>query len=72
MYSLKIVATLPELNERLIAAVATFTPDLLNSKWTEIECRYDIFRAAHMASVEYVYQKFDLYSNTFSFHTSAF
>jgi hypothetical protein len=49
-----IVAILSELAERISAAVATFTSDLLNSKWTEIECRYEIFRAIHMASVEYV------------------
>lgn len=34
-----IVATLQELSERVNAAVATFSPDLLSSKWIEIECR---------------------------------
>jgi hypothetical protein len=55
VYVPSLATTLPELNGTTRDAVATFTLDLLNNVWTEIEYRYGICRATHGALIEHLY-----------------
>lgn len=40
------------LRARIVEAVATITPDMLERTWTEIEYRLDILRATQGAHIE--------------------
>jgi hypothetical protein len=54
VYVPPLATTLPELVGRMRDAVATFTLDLFNNVWTEIEYRYDICWATHGALIEHL------------------
>jgi hypothetical protein len=48
------VASLDELKLRIVAAVETITPEVLENTWREIEYRLNILRATKGARVEVV------------------
>jgi hypothetical protein len=48
------VTSLDELKLRIVAAIETVTPRMLENAWREIEYRFDILRATKGAHVEVV------------------
>jgi hypothetical protein len=48
------VTSLDELNLRVVAAIGTVTPQMLEDTWSEIEYLMDILRAVKSAHVEVV------------------
>jgi hypothetical protein len=48
------VTSLDELKLRIVAAIQTVTPQMLENTWREIEYRLDILRATKGAHVEVV------------------
>jgi hypothetical protein len=46
------VRDLGDLRARIVEAVGTITPDMLQRTWTELDCRLDILPVANGARVE--------------------
>jgi hypothetical protein len=46
------VPDINNLRARIVEAIATITPDMLERTWTEVEYRLDIVRATQEAHVE--------------------
>ena len=45
-------ATIPDLKNRITAAVETITPDLLSRVWQELDYRLDVCRVTKGANIE--------------------
>jgi hypothetical protein len=48
------MTSVDELKRRIVAAIETVTPQMLENTWREIEYRLDILRATKCARVEVV------------------
>jgi len=46
--------SVPDLKNRITAAVETITPDLLSGVWQELDCRLDVCRVTKGAYIEYL------------------
>jgi len=45
---------MPDLKNRITAAVETITPDLLSSVWQELDYRLDVCRVTKGANIEHL------------------
>ena len=54
--------SIPDLKNRITAAVETITPDLLIRVWQELDYRLDVCRLTKGAHIEYIFFKYDLLS----------